>query len=247
MKRGQVTVFIVVGVLALVMLFFIISLTSQSSRRDISQEEDLLFAQPVQQFAQNCIEKTLHDAIFMVSSQGGFYKTPAPFIEYSYFQIPYYFDNATLINPSESLVVPQIDQYLSVNLPICLGNVSFPGLIITLQVPVSMINIEQNQVVVDLHWPIEVQKENSIKIISDFIVTQPVELGSALLLSQQIIQEQEKYPDSVRMSRLTNISADNNLFIRLYDLNNTVIYALDYPNSTFSPEYVFTFAVKYPW
>ncbi len=246
-KSGQVTVFVIVGLIALVSLFFIIALTPKNINPNPTQENYATFAQPVQFVAQDCAETVLHEAIFVTSSQGGYYKTPAPYIDYSYFQIPYYFDNTTLIDPAAAMVEAQIEQYLVENLPTCLERVPFANLNIEQQTPQPNIIIENEQVILDLQWPIDVEEGVSITTLSEFRVVEPVELGEALVLSQQILTEQERYPDVVRMSHLVALSEENDLYVELFKFNDTVIYALDYPNSSFSDEYVFTFAVRYPW
>ncbi len=246
-RKGQVTVFIIVGILFLALFYLVFYFTSHTTKDDSVFSDDLSFSQPVELVALDCAKKTLHEAIFLVASQGGYSNAPDLAIDYSYFQIPYYFDHTVLIELDSHFVASQIESFMKNNVELCLMNKSFPGLIVHTNPAQPQVTVYDRKVVLSMYWPIDVEEGVKIKTLNMFNVEEQVELGLALNVSQRILTEQSKYPDEVRMSYLTNISEEQGIYIGLYRINDTVIYALDYPNSSFSKDFVFTFAVRYPW
>ena len=84
--------------------------------------------------------------------------------------------------------------------------------------------------------------------MKEFTYSQSVELGKAINLIPDIIEEQEKQPDRVRLSFLTKLGEQENVFINMATLDQTVFYNLEFADSEFNKEtYIFTFAMKYDW
>ncbi|MBW3014740.1 hypothetical protein KY335_05900 [Candidatus Woesearchaeota archaeon] len=125
MKKGQVTVFIILGIIILVVFLFAFYLVARM-RGEPMEEQQLLVAksklqsESLRYYVESCIKKASNDGIMLISNQGGYifneqpgstlscstYScTPRPAIEIEGWRTPY------LITPNP-LLVPQTYQYL---------------------------------------------------------------------------------------------------------------------------------------
>src|SRR3989344_2559670 len=109
-KRGQVTVFIFMGILIVLLIAGFIFFRDQKVSSELQLEQSSKIpSEQVRLFVNACLEKTTLDGIQFVSGQGGYYQTPAPYYEYAAFKIPYYFDQQVFSVPS----TPQVEQEMN--------------------------------------------------------------------------------------------------------------------------------------
>ncbi|MFC1733401.1 hypothetical protein ACFL6I_24135 [candidate division KSB1 bacterium] len=86
-KRGQITLFIIIGVVILSALGLFLYLRGQ-----VAEEEEFVPADiaPIKVFVDKCLEETAKDAILVVSLQGGYYLAPENSLNFLGLKIPYY-------------------------------------------------------------------------------------------------------------------------------------------------------------
>jgi len=253
-KRGQITIFIIVGIIVLAIFLGMIFINQLLIKEKIIVEEEVVLEPikiaPVKLFIEECLEQTSRDAILIVSSQGGYYQTPEPFYSFAYLNIPYYFDLGYKNIPSKNLIEQQISQYTNEFIHLCLRNL--PEMFKEYQLSYGILGVEtsigEESVIVNLNMPTTIFIGNKITTISNFQVNIRSELNQALGLTESIIEKQEENPNYVRMSYLSKLSLENDLFIELVHEDNTVFYKLRFPDSKFNDDwYVFIFAIKYDW
>jgi len=91
-KKGQVTVFIIVGVL-IAAIFLALFITKQDAAKKLQEKTSigpiLLSDDALQNYIQSCIEKTAQDALLFIGEHGGYYELPP--LSNSTFQLPYFF------------------------------------------------------------------------------------------------------------------------------------------------------------
>jgi len=89
MKRGQVTIFIIIGVVlvGLILIFLIFRLNKDSSDSDkkITIDPDL---QPIYSYVEKCIRDVGENAIIYIGTTGGYYNIPEKATNYS---VAYYY------------------------------------------------------------------------------------------------------------------------------------------------------------
>lgn len=110
-KRGQITMFIILAVLvvALVATVFIFWEDLSEKKETVTREYS-----PLQNYLQDCLEKSMVDVIYINSLQGGYYIVDKPSVVYNdddiYFDssIPYYLINQEITLPSKEELENQI-------------------------------------------------------------------------------------------------------------------------------------------
>ena len=119
-KRGQVTLFIIIGIILIILTASIFLLTTRDGSilsKSINEEEI-----EVQAYVDSCLEQVSREAIILISSQGGYYQTPEKSIEFSIYQIPYYFHNTKLNIPNKEVIQEQLSLAIEENINDCINN-----------------------------------------------------------------------------------------------------------------------------
>jgi hypothetical protein len=128
-KRGQVTIFIIIGIVILIIAFIGIMFGEQITGgigRLLSPE-----AEPLRLFIEQCAEVTGDKAVLLAASQGG-YIVPPERLRLSYdgflppapspIQVPMWWYKGTSYVPTKEQIEQQISDYVTENLPVCLND-----------------------------------------------------------------------------------------------------------------------------
>ena len=122
-KRGQVTVFIIVGIVVLATVLGILILNSSISKKTAGNQLEQIrdpLTTPVYTYIQFCIYQTGKDAAIYVGEHGGYYELPV--IADLKFYLPYYFYEEQNKMPSKVIVEQELSKYIVHELPFCLKN-----------------------------------------------------------------------------------------------------------------------------
>src|SRR3989344_3287952 len=125
-NRGQVTVFIIVGILILFItagIFFVVRSTTTEQLTAVQGETPLAsdFGS-LQSFVNRCLQQTATDGVRYIGFRGGYYTVHPPFNDLLFFQLPYYFDLGQQQFPSKTVIAQQMESYVEENLDTCLRN-----------------------------------------------------------------------------------------------------------------------------
>ncbi len=260
-KKGQVTVFIILGIVILSvggLLLYLVQNTQKEKLRFEQAKVTLVEskAQAVQSLMENCLLEATERALLFISRQGGYVTTPEPYLEFSIFKIPYYFDEKKLSVPDKGVIERQLAQYIEEDVNLCIQQWPPSPWNITLEEnPSAQVTISPATVFVLLYVPTTVTVGDSRVGLDRFQVKIPSTLGTALEVRDSFLAEQEKYPDMVPLSELIQLTEKNKLAVDLQNVESTVIYQL-FELSELSEEKlsgetikkpVLTFAIRYPW
>lgn len=107
-KRGQVTVYIILGIIALVSVSVFFYMRSEKVEAPLSYrpaiEQVPLEAQPIQQFVQACVEQVASDGLKKIGDYGGYISPEAMSASPNYFEPT--MGNAVQFSPGSGLIVP---------------------------------------------------------------------------------------------------------------------------------------------
>jgi len=85
-KRGQITLFIVIGILILLMTILLLFLSTTTTKETITAEKEKIYEQipeagQVKELIDSCLEKSTKRGLLEISSKGGYFNIP-PTINY---------------------------------------------------------------------------------------------------------------------------------------------------------------------
>lgn len=218
-KKGQVTVFIIIGILLLAMVGLVYYFRAPVD--EFPKEEAFVgIAAPVKLYVDLCVEETLSNAVVYVGMQGGYFVVPEPKTDLNIFQIPYYMELADTHVPNIFDVQGSLQEYITFNLNTCLNNfASFEeqGYTIDYGVIDATVTISEKRVVADVEYPITVSFEGSSQEVKSFRGEVNAEVKKALDASAEFIEFQKERPLSFVVSDLNGIMADNGLTFEKLD------------------------------
>ncbi|MBW3015535.1 hypothetical protein KY330_03875 [Candidatus Woesearchaeota archaeon] len=237
-KRGQITIFLIIGILIVVLLalFFIVR------DKEITPEFDTA---QIKSFTETCLNKVSKDGLYFISLQGGYYDTPEPNRAYSYIKIPYYWDGTAHV-PTKETIERELEKYIDNELPECIDGFNTftqQGYSFQLQEPMSDVMILASTIDIKLSLPVKITKDESIVKLNHFTSALAFDFNNVYDLVTRIVDEQKKTPDSIPLGFITDLAYNNDFTFETMNLeHNVVLYAL-----IFKEDYVYTFFAKYDW
>tara|TARA_Y100000310_G_scaffold295904_1_gene327695 strand:- start:4125 stop:4877 length:753 start_codon:yes stop_codon:yes gene_type:complete len=249
MKKGQITVFIVLGLVIVVILSFIFYLREDVSKFFIDEQEESIVLPSevikVRNFVESCIEEVSLDALESIGKYGGYVFPTKISIESG---IPYYaFNNKNYI-PEKEIIEGEISFYINQQLDFCTRNfVDFPQFNIKKSAIRSFTNIDDNDISIDLNYLLEIYKGDEKFQLNRFQgIKIPIRLGIIYGVVNEILKDQNNYNPNICVSCIADIAEENDLFIEIenYGSNIIVFNIIDKKLKLKNEEYKFSFATK---
>ena len=219
-KRGQVTVFIIVGIVVLATVLGILILNSSISKKTAGNQLEQIrnpLAAPVYNYIQSCIYQTGKDAAIYVGEHGGYYELPV--IADLKFYLPYYFYEEQNKMPSKVIVEQELSKYIVHELPFCLKNFeSFEelGYEISYSEIETITTILPDKVIFNIDFPVTVKRENKEVLLKLFYAEIPIRIGEVHGLISEFMEIQQENTINICISCLNNLAFENNLKAEMY-------------------------------
>ncbi|MDP2673211.1 MAG: hypothetical protein Q8O84_05345 [Nanoarchaeota archaeon] len=243
MKRGQITIFIIIAILilAIVVLFFTLRGNLNLPGKPVSPE-----TAEIQNFVQECLDESSESAVFDIAEKGG-YEDPLKVSSTIVFNTPYYLKNNKNLMPSKEKIQDEISKHILKQIEFCIDDFAlFPEYEITKGEMSIETKIEQERVLIEINYPLTIIKDDSKSKIEDFSSEVPVRFGIVYdSILDFIIQSINS--KGVCINCLLDISSKNNLKSEFsnYD-NKTTIFIINDPQSKLNDkEFVYVFANEY--
>jgi hypothetical protein len=241
-KKGQVTIFIIVAILIIggIIAFFVLS-------DKLSPESSIpIEIQPINQFVEDCLKETSENALIRIGEQGGYFLIfDEPSIEG---RIPYYLQGTKKSIPSEEEVGQNLAGFVREELSFCILNFKDfkEDFKISHELKNVSVSILENSVRFSLDYPITITKKDTETTyqLKDFSLDIHARLNKIHEISEEIVLEQEKHPESICLSCLYDLGFENNVNIDMLDYGNSTIFTIIDNKSQINDEaYEWNFAI----
>ena len=201
-KKGQVTIFIILGILLLLAVALIIVLQKEVltfERKELVPLE----RGPVESFVTNCLKIVTNEALFLMGQQGGFIQLPqaiaadanlhlktSPFTA-----VPYWAYGEVKDAPSLEDLKNRLDQHIEQNLPVCvLSSQAFKEAydLVERSPAASDTAIADKKILFKVDWDIQVKNKQG-EIVTElraFALESPVRLKAIRELAVKIIERE---------------------------------------------------------
>lgn len=232
-NKGQITVFIIVGILVLAVmagiLFFIKSF-GQEKIQSQGSSDIFNIGISVQKFVEHCVWKTAQEALDTIGEQGGYYTLPG--VYNSAFQLPYYYYDTTTFLPDKTQVEQELSKYIDVMLPVCVdGFQSFieQGYSIEYSIDEKSIDsttaLSLNSARFLVIFPLKVSRDAIVQEMSVFEVVIPTRFGTLLDVSKEIVLDAAAFP-VLNLGKMHDLGNEHNLFIGVSNIENEAFFTL---------------------
>ncbi len=242
-KKGQITLFIILGLVILVLslMAYIVSLNTQKSELTPDEVSEL-DVKPVREYMQRCMEEVGTDALELIGAQGGYYILPDGF-DYNDAQSAVFFDNAA-ITPSMATIESELSDFMNEFIYDCTGEDI--GFSFEEGNPITKTTVAQDKVTFNVNADLTLFQQEKSNNLQPFLVTiEPMRLGKIYDISRAIVNELVKDPETVCLSCLVELAEQNNLKIAVNMIGEKkVLFTIkDYTTDIEEP-YVFRFVAQ---
>ncbi|RLE38496.1 hypothetical protein DRJ17_03785 [Candidatus Woesearchaeota archaeon] len=240
MRKGQVSLWIITGIIILILVIIGVVLVITTKRAEIVPELDIL---PIRAYVEGCVDDAALTGIFTIGKQGGyiFPKGDYVFVEFDFVSVGFNIDENVLV--SEKEMEQELANYIKIVLPDCVGKVRQRFVDYGFEfgdVDVD-VDITDADVHVDVLYQVSVRKGNAAAKIERFVNVYDIRLGHARNIADKIIDSIKADPDWIDVTTLGEYDMKVNLVPQ--DLA-TIIYVLSEP-SRYGDTFVFAFGARY--
>ena len=255
-KRGQVAIYIILGIIVLLSLFLVFYFVygSRTTQEDLTKELSLeANVESVKFLIESCNNQVALEGAYNLASHGGHYPLLDSYESFSGYGVAYTY-RSSLEQPNILLNLYEIrenyEDYIVDNLPLCVNHFEFfkeKGMDITEGEIITDVSINEDDVLVKTTYDITVDYKGSTTKISDsFTAEIPVRLGLMHDASKKITDWIVEEPELIFTWDIDNMleNIEGGMSITIYKSNDMTIYVLDDIDSSISPtdesfEYVF--------
>jgi len=233
-KKGQITIFIIIGIVLLIAFGFLFYYQSYSTQNgDVNLRKIFSFGLdtvPIKNYVEDCIQVTANDAINYVGKHGGYYDLDNVIsTESVIYNTAYYYFLEQNLMPSKKEIQKEISDYIDDNLFFCLQNFAVfeeQGFDVEMGETKSSVILSDDNLRISLNLPLSIKRESQKSELDKFIVDADTKLGR-MWDSAFILTEKQMYnPNRICISCIFEEAEKNDIIIELYNLNNDTIVFL---------------------
>lgn len=245
LKRGQVTIFLVVGIVLLGLfggVFYLVSTINQDRLKE--EQETPLYSEIRPQFVifvEGCLRQTAEPGLYLLGKQGGIIEPEGKFLATENDIINYAYLNGEYLLHKEEMEA-QLNRFIEENLNDCINNfAAFQDLAYEIRTEELKANslIQLNSVEISLNYPLEISSGKEQTKVEDFKISIDLPLGGYLDTVQQISSKSNS--TTLDMSFFAGFEP----FITLYPFDgDTTIYSMYDEEGYEGKPYAFVFAIR---
>jgi len=222
-KRGQVTLFILVGVLvaAVFVLYFAFQgdITGTSDARRVAEDVPLEF-NPLKVFTEDCLRITAEQGLIRLGQQGGYIRprewhglrfesenpTDSDGVLFSDTAIPYWLYNSaandanivqlSTLKPTTELMEAELKQWVEEELDYCIDayrTFTSQGYAVQAEEPEARVSITERSINVQLIYPLTAQHETRRATFENFYTEVPLKLQHMIDVANSIFEAQRDF------------------------------------------------------
>ncbi|MEK6932354.1 MAG: hypothetical protein AABW56_01005 [Nanoarchaeota archaeon] len=250
-KRGQITVFVILGILILAVLGIIFYLYGERLQVDLPGTSDFDFSQSevLKNYIETCIQNSGSKALDLVGAQGGeinpgfyllYYGNK---VSYSCYTTEYgaCYNKKPFLSSS---IKAEIDEYVRRGITSCalqLDNVARSNGYIVEKGNLNVDTvINPYNAIINVNYPITIKNDESQIQQSNFIKTFNTPLGRLIKSAEDIVNQEIKNSQGVVFYNSYSLSQNGEISVQRDTYENTEIYIINAPNNP----YKFQFAVQ---
>ncbi len=252
-KRGQLTVFIILGILVVVFAVIAIILTRQQVKptQDVLGKQVRVEQLTPEDYVQYCVAQTALKAVFFFGFIGGDVKpdpNPYYFRYDDYYMLPYWYFKGKSYLPTKSEAEQKyLSQYVNGNLKSCLDWSKLPGVSATMGNVRTTATIAPKNVVFLVNMPVTVTQGTQVRQLEpDYTSAVNVRLNDVLSIAKTIVDREVQDDLFIHWDYLTEVTKQDFNITAYTEADETIVYKLlDLENSLYENKpYVFQWANK---
>ncbi len=251
MKRGQITVFVILGILVIIILGILFAYKDALIGETMGQIEGVGTLQPELKEAgegiEACVKQVSEEAILQLGMRSGYMdNSRMDTFDYSGLKTTYlYIDEESKLLSKKAMAV-QLSDYMKKNAYECSG-LELEGFTITPgDIGAAESEINQESVDIAIEWPITITKGNLESTLDGFSFTIPVRLGLIQQEVEEFMQIQITNPGEICLSCLLELNQYEGISVELDNFITTYVFTIKDENMMVNEQpFNFIFASGY--
>ncbi len=249
MKKGQVTLFVILGIVILLSVVLVFMLRNKLDGLPSFGKQEFT---DVEAFLRDCTRNNLVDGMYSVSMQGGYYRPgkEKSTVSYLKYQIPLYLTPMRQELPLLENVETEMGRYVADKTELCLSEIEKNGAYRIIRgTPQALVTIAEKKVMVTVNPSLEIERDNKTRRFGQVKEEIVFDLPKKYNIVKMVLDEQEKERNAAQLGFLSALSSDEKFLFDVVPINNkTLVYILFF-NETLKrgEDYRWAFAVEYDW
>lgn len=247
-KRGQVTVFIILGILILLVVGSIFLFISDSAKRSAEVEAEkvqqaIQMSASIKSYVESCLNNVGTKGPYFIAKRGGYFNLPDKFFNEFPPTAFYIYDNKELI-PTREDVGEELSKYVDAQIEYCLDFSSFKGYEIEISSSKTSSIIGKNNIEINMELPITIKKGDTVQKLNDFqIFLNENRLAKSIVVANNITKQISNNPENLCFTCIFNVANQNDfdLIIDSYD-ESTYLFQLN--DKASNKDFTLNFAIK---
>lgn len=190
-KRGQITLFFILGLVILV-LFALILASRESAMSEDTLDDIQTESQHITQIIEQCMYKSAEEGIFNdIGPQGGVVEPgKSNFSEFQSEKVIYWNDGTTDISPELEEISSNLAKKVLADTVACFGeSMSNASFVIKYGEPSAEVSFDEDDIKVDLRWPITLSDPESTKTLDSFSASLPYNFATDFSIAKKLIRD----------------------------------------------------------
>ncbi|MBI4438592.1 hypothetical protein HY640_01530 [Candidatus Woesearchaeota archaeon] len=185
MQKGQVSLFIIMGLVTLLVLGLAIMVMTGQGKTPLAETGQ---QQAIELHVQSCIEMTAKDAEEKLNTET-FPDSTNSHIELAGLTIPVYYDQGRSLVPTLQNSEERLARHINEELPRCTTFEEFKkqGLTIETQPPSTKVTIGRETILIEVNYPIKASTRTTTYRLNTFVHTIPSGYGNANTVANNIV------------------------------------------------------------
>jgi len=239
MKKGQISLFILMGIVILIAGALIFYLFTGEKKTPMTEMPG---AVPLNQYLSTCFNDLGKASIIRMGMQGGYLGIPehAQITEKRIFAVNY--DNGIIYSQTTENVADELKKFIERGLSTCIDEEMYPGSKISYENPSVDVKIGADQIVMTADFPVTIADEKRKTVLKDFAASYQLSLPKMMETATAIAEHTRENPNWLDLSYLSKQEVSVGVFP--FDKETTLIGLLD-KNAKITPNgFMFMFALK---
>ncbi|MDP2926238.1 MAG: hypothetical protein Q8N99_07715 [Nanoarchaeota archaeon] len=251
MKRGQVSVFIIIAIIIVAaggsIAYILNNRDNDFSKNFFSSQGTKTGFDSLKASIINCMDKISYESLDTISLQGGYYEKPEKNLDLGFLFIPYYYYEGKYLMPEKTKVENEISKYINDNFPLCIKNIDSD-----FNIEIGNMNtktaIKKGEVGFILNAPVTITKDNNVvKLeLKDAPLNKKSYIYESMELARYITDSHKQDPKLLCISCVAQLAEERNLYVNAFDLNDSSVLYIISENITSAETHYFEFVNKYP-
>lgn len=225
MKKGQITLFVILGVIIIgaiaLGLYFRQQIVSSQTLKEVAETSELPpELESLKEDIQECANAVSDEALYFVGQQGGYFLAPDDSIQVEDTAIAYGVQNGVKTLVSEDAFKSEVSSYIEAFLPGCVDYSPYAEFELFDQSPVTAVNINDENTNLEVDYKVTAQKgENAYNLFEPYEVVLPLRVKNVYEASSKIADDIASSPEEFDIARILSYGMD----VQLENLGSNVI------------------------